>query len=130
MQLGDTFSMLGHVDRSISSYDQGLQIQIQALNNTYYYPCLRLTHGRKVLQVRPVIDWDKGKAVTFLLESLGETQHNCDDVLAIYVGDNVMPQIVLFALREVNKGCGILVSPVPKETNAVYSLRDLSEVIS
>ncbi|GAB2274122.1 hypothetical protein Dimus_008893 [Dionaea muscipula] len=35
------------------------------------YPRLRLTHGRKVLEVRPVIDWNKGKAVEFLLESLG-----------------------------------------------------------
>ncbi|XVE56372.1 hypothetical protein DITRI_Ditri04bG0003900 [Diplodiscus trichospermus] len=35
------------------------------------YPRLRLTHGRKVLEVRPVINWDKGKAVKFLLESLG-----------------------------------------------------------
>lgn len=26
----------------------------------------------QVLEVRPVINWDKGKAVTFLLESLGE----------------------------------------------------------
>ncbi|KAL0453135.1 UNVERIFIED_CONTAM: putative trehalose-phosphate phosphatase F, partial [Sesamum latifolium] len=34
------------------------------------YPRLRLTHGRKVLEVRPVIDWDKGRAVEFLLESL------------------------------------------------------------
>ncbi|KAL2342649.1 hypothetical protein Fmac_003934 [Flemingia macrophylla] len=34
MQLGDTFSMLGHVDKSISSYHQGLQIQIQALGDT------------------------------------------------------------------------------------------------
>ena len=25
----------------------------------------------QVLEVRPVIDWDKGKAVEFLLESLG-----------------------------------------------------------
>jgi len=36
------------------------------------YPHLRLTHGRKVLEVRPVIDWNKGKAVEFLLESLGQ----------------------------------------------------------
>ncbi|KAG9159702.1 hypothetical protein Leryth_017421 [Lithospermum erythrorhizon] len=36
------------------------------------YPRLRLTHGRKVLEVRPVLSWDKGKAVQFLLESLGE----------------------------------------------------------
>lgn len=26
----------------------------------------------QVLEVRPVLDWDKGKAVEFLLESLGE----------------------------------------------------------
>lgn len=26
----------------------------------------------QVLEVRPVIDWDKGKAVSFLLESIGE----------------------------------------------------------
>ncbi|CAK9161087.1 unnamed protein product [Ilex paraguariensis] len=36
------------------------------------YPRLRLTHGRKVLEVRPVLNWDKGKAVEFVLESLGE----------------------------------------------------------
>ncbi|KAJ6671948.1 TREHALOSE-PHOSPHATE PHOSPHATASE A [Salix viminalis] len=35
------------------------------------YPRLRLTHGRKVLEIRPTIDWDKGKALEFLLESLG-----------------------------------------------------------
>ena len=40
------------------------------------YPRLRLTHGRKVLEVRPVIDWNKGKAVEFLLDSLGENFHH------------------------------------------------------
>ncbi|XP_028774696.1 protein KINESIN LIGHT CHAIN-RELATED 1-like [Neltuma alba] len=34
MQLGDTFSMLGQVDKSISSYDEGLKIQIEALGET------------------------------------------------------------------------------------------------
>ncbi|KAH1248236.1 Trehalose-phosphate phosphatase A [Glycine max] len=91
------------------------------------YPRLRVTHGRKVLEVRPVIDWDKGKAVTFLLESLG--LNNCDDVLAIYVGDDRTDEDAFKVLREVNKGCGILVSPAPKESNAIYSLRDPCEVI-
>lgn len=91
------------------------------------YPHLRLTHGRKVLEVRPVIDWDKGKAVTFLLESLGF--NNCDDVLAIYVGDDRTDEDAFKVLRENNKGCGILVSPTPKESNAIYSLRDPSEVM-
>lgn len=35
------------------------------------YPQLRLTQGRKVLEVRPMIKWDKGDALEFLLESLG-----------------------------------------------------------
>lgn len=32
-------------------------------------------------------------------------------------------------LRERGQGCGILVTSVPKETNAFYSLRDPDEVI-
>ncbi|KAG5028369.1 hypothetical protein JHK87_011883 [Glycine soja] len=35
MQLDETFSMLGQVNRSISCYNQGLQIQIQALCNSF-----------------------------------------------------------------------------------------------
>lgn len=42
--------------------------------------------GLQVLEIRPVIDWNKGKAVEFLLESLGLS--NRDDVLPIYVGDD------------------------------------------
>lgn len=37
------------------------------------YPELQLTQGRMVFEVRPTIKWDKGKALEFLLESLGET---------------------------------------------------------
>ncbi|MED6167634.1 hypothetical protein PIB30_004858 [Stylosanthes scabra] len=50
------------------------------------YPGLRSTHGRKVLEIRPVIDWDKGKAVQFLLESLD--LNDKDDVFPIYIGDD------------------------------------------
>uniref|UniRef100_A0A2P2L765 Kinesin light chain n=1 Tax=Rhizophora mucronata TaxID=61149 RepID=A0A2P2L765_RHIMU len=34
MQLGDTYSMLGQVDKSIASYEEGLKIQIEALGDT------------------------------------------------------------------------------------------------
>ncbi|CAD5174653.1 unnamed protein product [Musa acuminata subsp. malaccensis] len=91
------------------------------------FPRLRVTHGRKVLEVRPVIDWNKGKAVEFLLESLGLSHR--DDVLAIYVGDDRTDEDAFKVLRESNRGFGILVSTLPKETNAFYSLRDPSEVL-
>ncbi|XP_021823470.1 trehalose-phosphate phosphatase A isoform X1 [Prunus avium] len=91
------------------------------------YPRLRLTHGRKVLEVRPTINWDKGKAVTFLLESLGLS--DCEDVLPIYIGDDRTDEDAFKVLREGNRGYGILVSAVPKESNAFYSLREPSEVM-
>ncbi|WCJ36489.1 Haloacid dehalogenase-like hydrolase (HAD) superfamily protein [Euphorbia peplus] len=91
------------------------------------YPRLRLTHGRKVLEIRPVINWDKGKAVTFLLESLGLS--NCEDVLPIYVGDDRTDEDAFKVLRERNCGYGILVSSAPKDSSAFYSVRDPSEVM-
>ena len=36
------------------------------------FPDLRLTRGRKVLEIRPSIKWDKGNALQFLLEALGK----------------------------------------------------------
>lgn len=50
------------------------------------YPNLRLTQGRKVFEIRPTIKWDKGKALEFLLESLGFG--HSDNVLPIYIGDD------------------------------------------
>ncbi|KAK9005656.1 hypothetical protein V6N11_043081 [Hibiscus sabdariffa] len=50
------------------------------------YPKLKLTQGRKVLEIRPTIKWDKGRALEFLLEALGYV--NSDDVLPIYIGDD------------------------------------------
>ncbi|XP_019192440.1 PREDICTED: trehalose-phosphate phosphatase A-like isoform X1 [Ipomoea nil] len=92
-----------------------------------HYPRLRLTHGRKVLEIRPVLDWNKGKAVEFLLESLG--LEDCDDVLPIYIGDDRTDEDAFKFLRVGNRGYGILVSSTPKESNATYSLRDPSEVM-
>ncbi|KAK9059231.1 hypothetical protein SSX86_021850 [Deinandra increscens subsp. villosa] len=90
------------------------------------YPRLILTHGRKVLEIRPLIDWDKGKAVEFLLESLGLS--NINDVLPIYIGDDRTDEDAFKVLREGNRGYGILVSSVPKESKAFFSLRDTFEV--
>lgn len=50
------------------------------------FPRLKVTNGRMVLEVRPVIDWDKGKAVEFLLESLGLS--DSQNVIPIYIGDD------------------------------------------
>lgn len=91
------------------------------------YPKLRLTQGRKVLEIRPIIKWDKGKALEFLLESLGYS--NCNDVFPVYIGDDRTDEDAFKVLRERGQGFGILVSKISKETNASYYLQEPSEVM-
>ncbi|KAG9143165.1 hypothetical protein Leryth_021360 [Lithospermum erythrorhizon] len=79
-----------------------------------------------VFEVRPIIDWNKGRAVEFLLETLG-VGHS-EEVLPIYIGDDRTDEDAFKVLRDGSQGFGILVSTVPKESDAFFSLRDTSEV--
>ncbi|KAL6656993.1 hypothetical protein ACP70R_004773 [Stipagrostis hirtigluma subsp. patula] len=90
------------------------------------YPDLRLTKGRKVLEIRPSIKWDKGNALEFLLEALGFA--DSDNVFPIYIGDDRTDEDAFRVLRNMGQGIGILVTKIPKETTASYSLREPSEV--
>ncbi|AQL01018.1 trehalose-6-phosphate phosphatase10 [Zea mays] len=92
------------------------------------FPELELTEGRKVVEVRPSIMWDKGKAVEFLLRSLGFDDDRTN-VLPVYIGDDRTDEDAFKVLRERGQGIGILVSKCPKETDATYSLQDPTEVM-
>ncbi|KAL7127779.1 hypothetical protein ABFS83_14G274300 [Erythranthe nasuta] len=91
------------------------------------YQELRMSQGRKVLEIRPTIKWDKGNAIEFLLESLGYA--DSDDVLPVYIGDDRTDEDAFQVLRNRGQGLGILVSKAPKETNASYTLQEPSEVM-
>ncbi|XP_062227559.1 probable trehalose-phosphate phosphatase 4 [Phragmites australis] len=91
------------------------------------FPELKLTEGRKVLEIRPSIMWDKGRAVEFLLKSLGFD--NRSDVLPVYIGDDRTDEDAFKVLRKRGQGLGILVSKCLKETDASYSLQDPTEVM-
>lgn len=91
------------------------------------FPTLSLTHGRKVLEVRPSIAWDKGKAVEFLLKSLGFK--DTSDVIPIYLGDDKTDEDAFKMVNTTKYGCSILVSSVVKPTEAKFSLRDPLEVM-
>ena len=87
------------------------------------FPTLHKRHGKKVFEIRPKIDWDKGKAVLWLLEAL---HLNGPEVLPIYVGDDVTDEDAFAALKE--RGIGVLVTDAPRPSAADYSLRDTEEV--
>ncbi|KAE8818903.1 Trehalose-phosphate phosphatase [Hordeum vulgare] len=91
------------------------------------YPKLRMSQGRMVFEVRPTIKWDKGKALEFLLESLGFA--DCSNVLPVYIGDDRTDEDAFKVLRRRGQGVGILVSKHPKDTSASFSLQEPAEVM-
>jgi trehalose-phosphatase len=84
---------------------------------------LRRLHGKKVYELLPDIDWDKGKAVAWLLETLALEHEN---VLPIYIGDDTTDEDAFRALE--NRGIGIIVSEQLQPTAATHALRDPHEV--
>jgi trehalose-phosphatase len=84
---------------------------------------LRKIDGKKVCELLPNIDWDKGKAVLWLLQALGL---DLAKVRPIYIGDDRTDEDAFRALDQ--RGVGILVSEKPRPTAATYSLRDPLEV--
>jgi len=84
---------------------------------------LRRLHGKKVYELLPDIDWDKGKALFWLLETLALEHEN---VLPIYIGDDTTDEDAFRALE--NRGIGIVVSEQLQPTAATYTLRDPHEV--
>ncbi|HUF49209.1 MAG TPA: bifunctional alpha,alpha-trehalose-phosphate synthase (UDP-forming)/trehalose-phosphatase [Longimicrobiales bacterium] len=85
-------------------------------------PRVRKTYGKKVVEIRPAVDWDKGYAVRWLM-----TQLSADyDVLPIYLGDDLTDEDAFAAIGD--DGVTVLVGDTPRPTRAQYSLRNVEEV--
>lgn len=84
---------------------------------------LRKRDGKRVFEVQPNVDWDKGKAVLWLLRALNLTQ---DAVLPLYVGDDLTDEDAFRALQDF--GIGIVVGDVSRPTAAQYMVKDPDEV--
>jgi trehalose 6-phosphate phosphatase len=84
------------------------------------HPELKKSYGKKVFELRPALDWDKGKALRWLMERLEGR-----GTLPIYLGDDDTDED---AFREVaGRGIGILIADEPRATAAEYGLRDPDE---
>lgn len=89
---------------------------------------LRKTHGKKVFEIRPNIDWNKGKAVHFLLkrlESIGKIPS--DRHVNIYLGDDVTDEDA-FKVLDPSKDILILVTEEERPTFSNYTLNGPDQV--
>ncbi|XP_058206121.1 probable trehalose-phosphate phosphatase 2 [Rhododendron vialii] len=92
------------------------------------YPQFHLTRGKKVMEIRPSIKWNKGHALEYLLDALGFK--GSDNVFPIHIGDDRTDEDAFKVLKSKGLGHPIIVSSIPQDTVASHSLRDPSEVLS
>ena len=86
-------------------------------------PDLRRSAGKMVFEMQPQLDWDKGKALLWLLEELKWKEHQYQPM---YIGDDLTDE---HAFRElVDRGVGIVVEHGSRFSSASYSLQDPREV--
>ncbi len=96
------------------------QTILQLMEN---YPQLTLGKGKKILEIRPNVDWHKGKAMLWIINQL---QLNPETTCPIYIGDDLTDEDALAVLPAA--GIGILVGSHEDKTYASYRLKNPAEV--
>ncbi len=87
---------------------------------------IRVTSGKKVWEIRPPIDWHKGKAVETIRREI-ERVLNCERLLTIYLGDDTTDEDA-FRILHRPQGWSIFVGQENPESSADYFLNSVREV--
>jgi len=78
--------------------------------------------GKKVIEVKPNVYWNKGKAINHLLKVLNKKK---EAAYVMYIGDDITDED---AFMQIRKGAGILVGDHGEPTFARYHLKDVDAV--
>jgi trehalose-phosphatase len=87
------------------------------------HPGLRKTGGKRIFELRPDVEWDKGRALWTLFERAGLRR---GEVLPVFIGDDLTDEDAFVALE--GDGVGIVVADDDRPTEATYRLTDPEEV--
>ncbi|MDD5703889.1 MAG: trehalose-phosphatase, partial [Dehalococcoidales bacterium] len=99
----------------------------RAVSDSSYRGLFRITAGKKVYEVRPAIDWDKGKAISLLIEKYGKGGKN-SGLVPIYMGDDLTDEDGFREIEKYENGITVHVGEVRDNTAARYYLKSTDEV--
>jgi len=88
---------------------------------------LRVTTGREVIELRPDVDWDKGKTLRWVLDHIRDDEHP-GPLLPIYLGDDITDEDAFDAVHD--DGIAIVVrhnDDGDRATSANYALKNPSQ---
>jgi trehalose-phosphatase len=87
-----------------------------------HHPDLRRSGGKKIFELQPRIDWHKGRAVLWLLDTLPIDPAG---VLPLYLGDDLTDEDAFEALAQ--RGVNIVIRDEPRSTAAQFALENPGE---
>lgn len=103
------FAVAAHVRQAAPAARGAVESIVEQLGRAH--PSLRMERGKRVFELRPDIDWDKGRAVCWLLDELGRERS-----AALFIGDDLTDETVFRALA--GRGLGIVVSGTERRPTA------------
>lgn len=100
--------------------DKVLQVTEEVIRQ---HPELKKGPGKKIMELKPNLDWHKGKAVRWLMDKL---DLNKPDIIPLYIGDDITDEDAFATLQ--GEGIGVMVGEHDDKTAAEYRLEDVEEV--
>lgn len=87
----------------------------------------KITSGKKVYEVRPAVNWDKGKAIKLLMKKYGKGGRN-SGLLPIYLGDDLTDYDGFRVIENYGNGISVFVGEEIQQSIARYYLKSPEEV--
>lgn len=79
---------------------------------------MKISSGKKVFEIKPLVNWNKGKCVLWLLKKIS-------NAMPVYIGDDLTDEDAFKEIRKI--GCAICVGK-QKISHAQYYVKNTSEV--
>jgi trehalose-phosphatase len=87
------------------------------------YPSLKMDRGKMIFEIKPGIEWHKGKALEWIMDKLNLSE---EKYAPVYIGDDTTDEDGFKAISD--SGISILVGEHELISAADYSLNDVDEV--
>ncbi len=87
--------------------------------------------GKMVFETRLDIDWNKGKAIEYIISNITHPNDTLNDIFVIYIGDDITDEDGFQSVNKYPNHLSIIVSPdeeLGRPTHAEYRLCDPAEV--
>jgi trehalose 6-phosphate phosphatase len=103
------------------------QIADQSLKGPLLTGILKITQGKKVVEVRPAVSRDKGRAIRLLMKRHGKGGKQ-SGLIPIYLRDDLTDEDGFKMIARYGQGISIYVGDEPEKSIAAYFLKSTEEV--